>query len=96
MASGSSEPVLTGWGTPETITFPFTASKDGMVVGYVAAQSNAASYVFINEDGSSYARSSSYGGSGYGICFPARAGCAYTIALSSNIGSSSFKFVPFK
>ena len=96
MASGNIAKAVGGWGTPSEITFPYTPTKDGMIIGYVAAQTSAASYLFINEDGTAYARGSSYGGSGYGLCFPARAGCAYAISLSANIGNQTFRFVPFR
>ena len=83
------------WGSPESITFPYTPTVDGMIFGYVAPQSGATSYLFITEDGTAWARASSYAGSGYGMSFPARSGKQYAVALSANISAQTFRFIPF-
>lgn len=96
MASGSVKTVGGAWGAVQSISFPFSPTKDGVVVGFVAPSSSSASYLYITDDGAAYVRGSSTAGSSFGFSFPAKAGHTYAISASSNIGSNSaYKFVPF-
>lgn len=85
-----------GWDTPQTVTLPFTPTKDGFVVGLMAPNTSANSWMYINDDGSQYARAMSSGGTGYGMSFPVITSHSYTIANSGNIASSKFTYIPFK
>lgn len=95
MASGNISKTVGGWGTPETITMPFTPTKDGIVVGAITPSTASNSYVFINDNGNQYMRAMSSGGTGYGMTFPVIHGHAYTIQTSGNVSSSVYTFIPF-
>lgn len=95
MASGNIAKTVGGWGTTSTVTMPFTPTKDGIVVGAISPSSASNSWVFINDNGNSYMRAMSSGGTGYGMTFPVIHGHSYTIGNTGNVSSSVYTFIPF-
>ena len=96
MASGNISKTVGGWGTPETITMPYTPTKDGMCVFTLIPSTSSASYFYVKTGGNDYIRGSSAGGSSYNVVFPVIAGNEYYVSNSSNIGTRVYTFVPFK
>ena len=83
------------YGTQTVISdFPFTATKDGMVIVVCSVPSASSSYFYINEDGLAHARGCSTGGLAYSVCFPVIKGRSYTISARSN-SNPYIKFYPF-
>lgn len=97
MATGTCKKIISGWGTPVGITFPYTPTKDGFIFGFVVPSTSSTSYVYITEGSDAWSRGTSTGGTAYGITFPARAGKEYKISSSSNVGSNTtYRFIPFE
>jgi hypothetical protein len=86
---------ITGWGTTSTITLPYTPTTDGIVVASFSPQSASNSYVFILDDGQTYMRAMSSGGTGYGMTFPVISGHRYSVQTQGNVSSSTYTFIPF-
>ena len=83
------------FGELETLTFPFTADKDGIVIAVISPPQNTASYVYIAENGGIHARGYSAGGTNYTMVFPVRKDKAYSISASSNYSfSNGVRFFP--
>ena len=68
---------------PETVSFPFTATKSGIGIAVVNPPQNTTSYVFITEDGVAHARMYSTGVA-YTLVFPVVKGKVYDIPTKSN------------
>lgn len=69
---------------PETVTFPFTATKSGLCIAAVTPPSGGASYVYVSEDGNIHEKSSSAGGTSYTLIFPVIKGKVYAITAAAN------------
>lgn len=85
-----------GWnGAVETITLPYTATKDGLIkVLIVPPKSGSVSYIYINEDGDAHVRGYSTSGS-YTVIIPVTKGSTYTIGTSANINPNAlYRFYP--
>ena len=95
MASGTVKKTVGGWGTPSTVTMPFSPTKDGIVVAAFSPSTSANSWVFITDNGNSYMRAMSSGGTGYGMTFPTIHGHTYAVSNSGNLSSSTYTFIPF-
>lgn len=95
MASGAFPKYVSGWGTPETFTMPFTPTRDGFCVCTLIPSTNSASYFYVKTDGNDYIRGSSAGGSSYNVSFPVKAGVEYYVSNSSNIATRVYTFIPF-
>ena len=87
---------LNGFGTPTTVTLPFTATADGIVVIIVNPSSSADSYLYIKENNSYHYEGSSRGGLAYTLVFPVKKGRQYSIGDATNAAiSRGVRFYPF-
>lgn len=87
---------LNGFGTPTTVTLPYTASVDGIVVIMVNPPSSAQSYLYIKEDNSYHYEGSSAGGMAYTLVFPVKKGRTYSNAAASNaVIAGGVRLYPF-
>ena len=71
-------------GEPETVTFPFTATKSGVCCVVVAPPTSAVSYLYVTENGGVHARGYTTGGVTYTLSFPVVKGKTYALAAASN------------
>lgn len=69
---------------PETVTFPFTATKSGICIAVVTPPNNALSYVYVTEDGSAHCRGYTTGSAQYTFTFPVIKGKTYAISGAAN------------
>ena len=84
------------FGTVDTLSFPFTATKDGIVVAVVVPPNTTTSYTYISEDSTVHARGASGSGYNYTLVFPVKKGCKYAIAASSNSAfNNGVRLYPF-
>lgn len=84
------------FGAVETLTFPFTATADGIVIAVNVPPNNTASYVYVSEDNNVHARIYSTGGITETLIFPVKKGCKYAISSSSNYSfSTGIRLYPF-
>ena len=87
---------LNGFGTPTTVTLPFTATADGIVVIIINPPAGADSYFYVSEDGSYHYEGSSRGGLAYTLVFPVKKGRKYANAAATNAAiSRGVRFYPF-
>lgn len=87
---------LNGFGTPTTVTLPFTATVDGIVVIMVNPPSSTDSYYYIKEDGSYHCEGSSRGGLAYTLVFPVKKGRTYANTAASNaVITGGVRLYPF-
>ena len=87
---------LNGFGTPTTVTLPFTATADGIVVIIVKPSTSADSYLYIKEDNSYHCEGASTGGTTYTLVFPVKKGRRYSNAAASNaVITNGVRLYPF-
>lgn len=79
-------------GEPESVTFPFTATKSGILSVYVYPSNNSASYFYVLEDGKYVLMGSSTGGRYVATC-PVVKGKTYT-STTSNVGTPRTEIFP--
>ena len=85
-----------GFGTPTTVTLPFTADVDGIVVIMINPPSSADSYFYIKEDNSYHCEGSSRGGLAYTLVFPVKKGRQYSLGDATNASiSRGVRLYPF-
>ena len=94
MASGTVKKTIGGFGVPSTVTLPYSPKTDGIVVGSFSPSTASNSWTFVYRNGDSYSRAMSSGGTGYGICFPVKAGENYT-HQQGNVANSTYTFFGF-
>lgn len=96
MATTSIIKKLNGFGTPTTVTLPYTADVDGIVVIMINPSTSADSYFYIKEDGSYHCEGSSRGGLAYTLVFPVKKGRTYANAAATNAAiSRGVRLYPF-
>lgn len=83
------------WGEPQSITFPYTATKDGIIVVSVNPSSGNASYLIIDDSNGKRFANASTGGGQYNVVIPTKKGLTYTIVSSGNTRTTD-TFYPFK
>lgn len=94
MASGTIK--RHGFGNPESVTFPFTATKDGFVIAICTPPTSNVSYVYITEDGSPHARFYGMSNQQGTLVFPVKTGRTYAESNISNIAyTGGVRFYPF-
>ena len=97
MASGVIRKTISGWGSAEDITFPFSPTKDGFIVGYAVASASPA-YINFAIGSDFYFRGSSANGLPISVSFPVKVGVTYSIYSSNNINASNstYRFIPLE
>ena len=94
MASGTIK--RHGFGNPERVTFPFTATKDGFVIAVCNSLTSSVSYVYITEDGLAHARFYGMSNQQGTLVFPVKTGRTYAESNISNITYiDGVRFYPF-
>ena len=84
------------FGNPTTVTLPYTATVDGIVVIIVNPSSSDDSYLYIKEGSSYHYEGSSRGGMAYTLVFPVKKGRTYSNAAASNaVITGGVRLYPF-
>lgn len=85
-----------GFGPRTTVTLPYTADVDGIIVIVIHPSSSADSYLYIKEGNSVHCEGSSRSGMAYTLVFPVKKGSTYTNANSSNaVITGGVRLYPF-
>ena len=96
MATSTIIKQFNGFGTPTTVSLPYTADVDGIVVIIVNPPSSADSYLYIKENNSYHYEGSSRGGLAYTLVFPVKKGRTYSNAAATNAGiAGGVRLYPF-
>lgn len=89
--------LTTDFDTPETVTFPFTATSGGILSATVVPSTSSTSYIYVVDNLSTSYRFASSGGLSYQMTIPIVKGRTYSISASSNYAiNGTIKFYPFK
>lgn len=96
MLTKLSQSVGVHFGEPSSVTFPFTAQKDGILAVVVSPLSNANAYFVIGDGSGTVYRSNMFYGFGTAEQFFVKKGKTYTVIAQDGVKSANATFSPLE